>query len=82
MHFAPANDETYVYVRHAGTPEAPGKSVMVALNKGKDAKPLALERFAAFLRGRSARDALTGKPVALGASLILPAKSATLLELE
>ena len=82
MHFAPANDETYVYFRHAGTPEAPGKSVMVALNKGKDAKPLALERFAAFLRGRSARDALTGKPVALGASLILPAKSATLLELE
>ena len=82
MHFAPANDETYVYFRYAGTPQAPGKSVMVALNKGKDAKPLALERFAAFLRGRSARDALTGKPVALGASLILPAKSATLLELE
>ena len=81
MHFAPANDETYVYFRYAGTPQAPGKSVMVALNKGKDAKPLALERFAAFLAGRSARDALTGKPVALGESLTLPAKSAMLLEI-
>src|SRR5690606_26921134 len=81
MHFAPANDETYVYFRYEGTPEAPGKSVMVALNKGKDAKPLALDRFAAFLRGRSARDALTGKPVALDGTLELPAKSATLLEI-
>ena len=82
MHFAPANDDTYVYFRYAGTPQAPGKSVMVALNKGKDAKPLALDRFAAFLRGRAARDALTGKPAALGASLTLPGKSATLLEID
>ncbi|MFT4178897.1 MAG: glycoside hydrolase family 13 protein [Thermomonas sp.] len=81
MHFAPLNDETYVYFRHAGTPDAPGKSVMVALNKGKDAKPLALERFATFLHGRSARDALTGKPVTLGKTLMLPGKSATLLEI-
>ena len=36
----------------------------------------------AFLRGRSARDALTGKPVALGKTLELPAKSATLLEID
>ena len=48
MHFAPANDDTYVYFRYAGTPQVPGKSVMVALNKGKDAKPLALDRFAAI----------------------------------
>lgn len=82
MHFAPLNDETYVYFRYAGTPDAPGKSVMVALNKGKEAKPLALERFAAFLRGRTARDALTGEPVALGKTLTLPGKSATLLEIE
>ena len=81
MHFAPANDETYVYFRYAGTPEAPGKSVMVALNKGKQATTLKLDRFAAFLHGRSAREALTGKPVALGETLVLPAKSATLLEI-
>ncbi len=81
MHFAPA-DGVYVYFRYAGTPEAPGKSVMVALNKDKDAKPLALDRFDAFLHGRSARDALTGKPVALGTTLALPGKSATLLEID
>src|SRR5690606_1257328 len=81
MHFAPANDGTYVYFRYAGSADAPGRSVMVALNKGKDAKPLALDRFAAFLQGRSARDALTGKPVVLGGMLELPPKSATLLEI-
>lgn len=81
MHFAPAGD-VYVYFRYAGTPEAPGKSVMVALNKGKDAKPLALDRFETFLHGRTARDAFTGKPTAFGTSLTLPGKSATLLEIE
>jgi len=81
MHFAPA-DDVYVYFRHAGTPEAPGKSIMVALNKNAETKALALDRFDAFLKDRSARDALTGKPVRLGASLALPGKSATLLEIE
>ncbi len=76
VHFAPA-DEVYVYFRYDGK-----KSVMVALNKGKDAKPLALDRFDAFLRGRNARDALTGKSVSLGASINLPGKSATLLEID
>ncbi|WP_330947327.1 glycoside hydrolase family 13 protein [Thermomonas sp. LB-4] len=82
MHFAPAGDGTYVYFRYDDAPGAGGKAVMVALNKGADAKPLALGRFGAFLRGRTARDALSGKPVALGAALVLPAKSATLLEIE
>ena len=55
---------------------------MVALNRNDAATPLALDRFARFLpAGAHARDALTGKPVALGASLSLPAKSATILEL-
>jgi hypothetical protein len=58
------------------------RSVMVALNKHAQARTLALDRFDRFLRGRSARDALTGKPVALGESLRLPGKSATLLEIE
>ena len=75
-HFAPL-DGVYVYFRHEG-----GRSVMVALNKNVHPTSLPLDRFDAFLRGHGARDALTGKPVALGASLILPAKSATLLELE
>ena len=57
-------------------------AVMVALNKNAGARTLALERFDAFLQGHGARDALTGKPVALGASITLPASSATLLEIE
>jgi glycosidase len=81
MHFAP-EDDVYVYFRYAGTPAAPGRSVMVALNKNADGRTLALDRFAAFLRGRSARDALSGQPVALGAALQLPGKSATLLEID
>ena len=75
-HFAP-QDGVYVYCRHDGD-----KAVMVALNKNKSATSLPLDRFDAFLRGRGARDALTGKPMALGASLGLPAMSATLLEIE
>ena len=73
-HFAP-QDGVYVYVRHDA-----GKAVLLALNKNETATSLALERFDAFLHGRGAREALTGKPVALGKTLELQAKSATLLE--
>jgi len=76
MHFAP-QDGVYVYARHDEK-----RAVLVALNKNAEATPLALDRFDAFLRGRSARDALTGKPVALGKSLTLSGKSATLLEID
>ena len=75
-HFAPL-DGVYVYFRHEGE-----RSVMVALNKNVHPTSLPLDRFDAFLRGHGARDALTGKPVALGDSLRLPAMSATLLEIE
>lgn len=81
MHFAPAGDGIYVYFRYDDTPGADGKSVMVALNKNAEAKPLALARFSDFLHGHTARDALTGQTVALGTSLLLPGKSATLLEI-
>ena len=54
---------------------------MVALNKNAKPTSLALDRFDAFLQGHGARDALTGKAVALGKTLALPAKSATLLEI-
>jgi len=75
-HFAPV-DGVYVYFRHEGP-----RSVMVALNKNAESASLALDRFDAFLRGRSAREALSGKPVVLGKTLALPAKSAILLEIE
>ena len=79
-HFAPANG-VYVFFRHDGAPGS-GKSVMVALNKGAAVTSLPLDRFAAFLRGRDARDALSGAPVALGTALRLPGKSATIFEIE
>ncbi|QIL19682.1 glycoside hydrolase family 13 protein [Thermomonas sp. HDW16] len=75
-HFAPA-DGVYVYFRHDGP-----RGVMVALNKNAESASLSLDRFDAFLHGRSAREALSGKPVALGETLTLPAKSAVLLEIE
>ena len=63
----------------AGPPEAIGSFSGGCL---LGATSLPLDRFDAFLRGHGARDALTGKPVALGDSLRLPAMSATLLEIE
>jgi hypothetical protein len=55
---------------------------MVALNRNAEGTPLALDRYARFLpTGVHARDALSGRPVALGKTLALPAKSATILEL-
>ena len=55
---------------------------MVMLNKHDAPRTVALERFDAFLKGRRARLALTGKPLALGSTLEIPAMSATLLEIE
>ena len=76
VHYAP-QDGVYVYFRYDGQ-----DTVMVALNRNPRTTPLALARFACFLpAGVHARDALGGKPVALGTSLELPAQSATILEL-
>ncbi|WP_374607940.1 glycoside hydrolase family 13 protein [Thermomonas sp.] len=75
-HFAPI-DGVYVYVRHRGD-----SAVMVMLNKQDAPRTVALDRFDAFLKGRRARLALTGKPLALGSTLEIPAMSATLLEIE
>jgi len=77
QHFAP-RDGVYVYFRYDGT-----DTVMVALNKNPEPTKLALDRFGDFIRaGSRARDALTGKAVALGGALSLPARSATLLEID
>lgn len=76
MHYAPI-DGVYVYFRYDTA-----STVMVALNRNTKPTSLALDRYARFVKpGASARDALTGKPVALGKTLQLPAMSATLLEL-
>jgi glycosidase len=75
MHFVP-HDGVYAYVRHQ-----PGHAVLVLLNKQDAPKTVELQRFDAFLQGRRARLALSGKPIALGRTLEVPAKSATLLEI-
>ncbi|HJW45904.1 MAG TPA: cyclomaltodextrinase C-terminal domain-containing protein, partial [Lysobacter sp.] len=76
QHFSPA-DGVYVYFRYDGK-----DTVMVALNKNPATTALALDRFGDFIRaGSRGRDALSGKAVALGTSLSLPGKSATIIEI-
>lgn len=77
QHFAPV-DGIYVYFRYLDT-----KTVMVVLNKNKQEKTLALQRFKSLLEGKSnARNVLANKKITLGESLTLPAKSSLVLELE
>ncbi|QNP41785.1 glycoside hydrolase family 13 protein [Lysobacter solisilvae (ex Woo and Kim 2020)] len=81
QHYAPV-DGVYVYFRYDATAGKRGKTVMIALNKNAQPTALALGRFGDFIGTDSrARDALDGQPVVLGTSLLLPAKSATLLEI-
>ncbi|MEM8817322.1 MAG: glycoside hydrolase family 13 protein [Pseudomonadota bacterium] len=76
MHFAPV-EHSYVYFRYDDS-----DTVMVALNRGKDAITLDTVRFAERLRGfRSARDVLSGDRYSLDEPLELGPRSALLLEL-
>ncbi|MDQ3039737.1 MAG: alpha-amylase family glycosyl hydrolase, partial [Pseudomonadota bacterium] len=77
-HYAP-EDGVYVYLRHDDT----HKPVLVALNKNPDHVMLPLARFEEFLGGHaSAIDVMRGRRVKLGNNLLLPSKSATILQLE
>lgn len=76
IHFAPV-DGIYVYFRYLDD-----KKIMVVLNKNKQEKTLALQRFDSLLKGKqNAHDVLANKKIALGNSLLLPAKSSLVLEL-
>ncbi|WP_240097349.1 alpha-amylase family glycosyl hydrolase [Thermomonas flagellata] len=81
-HYAP-EDDVYVYFRHTGRPGHPdrGPAVMVALNRAPAPRQLDPARFARFLQGRHAREALTGAAVALDAPIRVPARGLLLLEL-
>ena len=77
QHFAP-KDGVYVYFRYDGD-----DTVMVALNRNADAKPLALDRFGTFIKANSkGRDVMTGSKVTLDHSLMLAGKSATIVRIE
>jgi glycosidase len=76
-HYMPAGD-VYVYFRAAGD-----ERVMVVLNRNSVATTLDLARFRDDLHGaRGARDVIGGRHVALGTTLLLPARSATVLDLD
>ncbi|MCL6619880.1 MAG: glycoside hydrolase family 13 protein [Thermomonas hydrothermalis] len=79
-HYAP-QDDVYVYFRHAGIP-GQGPAVMVALNRAEAPRQLDLTRFARFLQGHRAREALDGTPVRLDTSLTLPPRAPLLLEID
>ena len=56
---------------------------MVALNRNAKPTPLSLERFGRFIKaGSKGRDAVSGKTVALGATLELAANAATIIRIE
>lgn len=77
QHFAPI-DGIYVYFRYIDN-----KAVMVVLNKNRQEKTLALARFDSFLKNKTnAHDVVANQKVTLGESLVLPAKSSLVLELE
>ncbi|HRN62970.1 MAG TPA: glycoside hydrolase family 13 protein [Luteimonas sp.] len=77
LHYAP-QDAVYVYFRDDGM-----RKVMVALNRNDADTPLALARFADSIGAATIGiDVISGKRVALGESLLLPAKAPLILELE
>ncbi|HMV91262.1 MAG TPA: cyclomaltodextrinase C-terminal domain-containing protein, partial [Cyclobacteriaceae bacterium] len=77
MHFIPENG-IYVYFRYSDT-----ESVMVILNNNAEEKTLTTQRFNERLQGfNSAENIVTKQTVSNLQSIVLPAKSATILELK
>lgn len=77
QHFSPA-DGFYVFFRYLDN-----KAVMVVLNKNNQEKILDLRPYNAFLADKkSMRNVLTGKKMTLTESLVLPAKTSVVVELE
>jgi glycosidase len=77
VHYAPV-DDTYVYVR-----EHAGRRVLVALNRGQDAANLDISRFAGSLGGaRGGREVMGGRRLDLRQTLVVPARSPLIIELD
>ena len=77
LHFAPEHG-TYVYFRYEGQ-----SKVMVVFNKNFKPATLDLSRFAEVLSLPSrATDVLAGRSLSLARSLTVPARSATILEID
>jgi glycosidase len=77
MHFIPENG-IYVYFRYTDS-----ESVMVILNNNSDEKTLTTQRFSERLQGfNAAENIVTKQSVSNLQHIVLPAKSATILELK
>lgn len=77
LHFAP-KDGVYVYARYTAT-----ETVLVIMNKNTGAKSLDLGHYAEAIKGKtSAVDVLSGETIALGRSLEVKGRMATVLELK
>jgi glycosidase len=77
MHYAPKHDGFYVYFRYNQN-----KTIMVILNKNKQDTPLDTNRFYEMLEGYSTgTDIITDTTYPLG-ELVVPNRSALILELE
>jgi neopullulanase len=76
LHFVP-RDGVYVYFR-----DDDKQRLMIVLSRNDTSTGLRLDRFAEGLKGAStARNALTGTPVALGKTMTVPAHGALILDL-
>lgn len=77
MHFIPENG-IYVYFRYTDS-----ESVMVILNNNSEEKTLTTQRFSERLQGfNSAENIVTNQSVSNLQTIVLPGKSATILELK
>lgn len=85
MQYAPSHG-AYVlfrYARAADGQPAPGRKLMLVLNKQREAQSLDLSRYPDLLRGHTAAtEVLTGRRQALGTTLQVPGRSALLLMVE
>jgi glycosidase len=76
-HYVPT-DSLYVYFRHAAA-----QNVMVILNNGDDARTIATSRFQESIGSATkGKDVLSGQVHQLGRGIAVPARSATILELQ
>ena len=76
MHFVP-QDATYTYFRYTDD-----EAVMVILNKNKEAKTIKTDRFKEVMSGyTSGKEIISGKTLLDISEVVVPAKSAIIVEL-
>ncbi|MDX1286081.1 MAG: cyclomaltodextrinase C-terminal domain-containing protein, partial [Draconibacterium sp.] len=77
MHFVP-EDATYTYFRYTHD-----EAVMVILNKNEEAKTIKTDRFSEVINGfTSGKEIISGKTISDISEVVVPAKSAIIVELK